>query len=153
MLHGGPLRIWSALTDPDHRRAWSPLVFLDDPSRLGDTECTFAIQGITRPIRTPARIDRFDKPHAFAWSCGIPYLFTLEERYELAGDDGGTRLTHSCTLRGRSPAVRGDDVAPPAIPDGRSDDRLATYLRWRVGQPARAINRQRVPFRCRRKAR
>ena len=34
-----------------------------------------------------------------------------------------------------------------------SDDRLATYLRWRVGQPARAINRQRVPFRCRRKAR
>jgi hypothetical protein len=46
MLHGGPLRIWSALTDPDHRRAWSPLVFLDDPSRLGDTECTFAIQGI-----------------------------------------------------------------------------------------------------------
>ena len=90
MLHGGPLRIWSALTDPDHRRAWSPLVFLDDPSRLGDTECTFAIQGITRPIRTPARIDRFDKPHAFAWSCGIPYLFTLEERYELAGDDGGT---------------------------------------------------------------
>jgi hypothetical protein len=26
-----------------------------------------------------------DKPHAFAWSCGIPYLFTLEERYELAG--------------------------------------------------------------------
>jgi hypothetical protein len=119
MLHGGPLRIWSAITDPDHRRAWSPLVFLDDPSRLGDTECTFAIQGITRPIRTPARIDRFDKPHAFAWSCGIPYLFTLEERYELAGNDGGTRLTHSCTLRGPLSAVRGDDVAPPAIPDGR----------------------------------
>jgi hypothetical protein len=34
-----------------------------------------------------------------------------------------------------------------------ADDRLATYLRWRVGQPARGINRQRVPFRCRRKAR
>ena len=41
MLHGGPLRIWSALTDPDHRRAWSPLVFLDDPSRLGDTSHGF----------------------------------------------------------------------------------------------------------------
>src|SRR3546814_9915140 len=68
MLHGGPLRIWSAITDPDHRRAWSPLVFLDNPCQLGETECTFAIQGITRPIRTPARVDQFDKPRAFAWS-------------------------------------------------------------------------------------
>ena len=34
-----------------------------------------------------------------------------------------------------------------------ADDRLATYLRWRVGQPAREINRQRVPSRYRRKAR
>ena len=137
MLHGGPLRIWSALTDPDHRRAWSPLVFLDDPSRLGDTECTFAIQGITRPIRTPARIDRFDKPHAFAWSCGIPYL-----------------LTHSCTLRGALSlpfaAMMLRRLRSLMV---ESDDRLATYLRWRVGQPARAINRQRVPFRYRRKAR
>src|SRR3546814_10411714 len=40
MLHGGPLRIWSAITDPDHRRAWSPLVFLDNPCQLGETECT-----------------------------------------------------------------------------------------------------------------
>jgi hypothetical protein len=47
-----------------------------------------------------ARVNQIDKPHAYAWSCGIPYLFTLEERYELAGDDGGTKLTHSCTLRG-----------------------------------------------------
>src|SRR3546814_16378726 len=81
---------------------WSSDVFSSDlnPCQLGETECTFAIQGITRPIRTPARVDQFDKPRAFAWSCGIPYLFTLEEQYELAGDDGGTRLTHSCTLRG-----------------------------------------------------
>src|SRR3546814_1317924 len=80
MLHGGPLRIWSAITDPDHRRAWSPLVFLDNPCQLGETECTFAIQGITRPIRTPARVAQFDKPRAFAWSCGLPYLFTLAGR-------------------------------------------------------------------------
>src|SRR3546814_8295236 len=88
MLPGGPLRICSAITDPDHRRAWSPLVFLDNPCQLGETECTFAIQGITRPIRPPARIDQFDKPRAFAWSCGIPYLFTLAERYALARDQG-----------------------------------------------------------------
>jgi hypothetical protein len=80
----------------DHRSGsssgLSPLVLLDDPCQLSTTECTFAIQGIAGPIRTPARVDQFDKPHAFAWSCGIPYLFTLEE-YELAGNDGGTRLT------------------------------------------------------------
>src|SRR3546814_808897 len=138
MLHGGPLRIWSAITDPDHRRAWSPLVFLDNPCQLGETECTFAIQGITRPIRTPARVDQFDKPRAFAWSCGIPYLFTLEERYELAGDDGGTRLTHSCTLRGALSLP----FAALMLRRLRSlmieaDARLATYLRWRVGQQDR----------------
>ena len=154
MLHGGPLRIWSAITDPDHRRAWSPLVFLDNPCQLGETECTFANQGITRPIRTPARVDQFDKPRAFAWSCCIPYLFTLEERYELAGDDGGTRLTHSCTLGGALSLP----FAAMMLRRLRSlmieaDDRLATYLRWRVGQPARGINRQRVPSRYRRKAR
>ncbi|MGO7251928.1 SRPBCC domain-containing protein, partial [Rhizobium brockwellii] len=77
---------------------------------------------------------------------GIPYLFTLEERYELAGDDGGTRLTHSCTLRGALSLP----FAAMMLRRLRSlmieaDDRLATYLRWRVGQPARGINRQRVP--------
>ena len=154
MLHGGPLRIWSVLTDPDHRQAWSPLAFLDNRSRLGDTECTFAIQGITRPIRTPAQVDQIDKPHAYAWSCGIPYLFTLEERYELAGDDRGTTLTHSCTLGGAL-------ALPFAAMMLRrlhslmveADDRLAAYLRWRVGQPTRGTNRQRVPSRYRRKTR
>src|SRR3546814_15674917 len=38
MLHGGPLRIWSAITDPDHRRAWSLLVFLANPCQLGDRQ-------------------------------------------------------------------------------------------------------------------
>src|SRR3546814_1763103 len=72
------------------------------PPRSTRTDTLFPYTTLfrSRPIRTPARVDRFDKPRAFAWSCGIPYLFTLEERYELAGDDGGTRLTHSCTLRG-----------------------------------------------------
>tara|TARA_R110002020_G_scaffold9632_5_gene37846 strand:+ start:841 stop:1305 length:465 start_codon:yes stop_codon:yes gene_type:complete len=154
MLHGGPLRIWSVLTDPDHRQAWSPLAFLDNRSRLGDTECTFAIQGITRPIRTPAQVDQIDKPHAYAWSCGIPYLFTLEERYELAGDDRGTKLTHSCTLGGALSlpfaAMMLRRLHSLMV---EADDRLAAYLRWRVGQPTRGTNRQRVPSRYRRKTR
>src|SRR3546814_14517891 len=85
MLHGGPLRNWSAITDPDHRRAWSPLVFLDNPCQLGETECTFAIPGITRPIQTPARVGQVDKPRCFAWACGIHTPFTLEGRDALAG--------------------------------------------------------------------
>ena len=107
------------------------------------------------PANSDASTDyRFDKPHAFAWSCGIPYLFTLEERYELAVDDGGTRLTHSCTLRGAlSLPFAAMMLRRMRSLMVESDDRLATYLRWRVGQPARAINRQRVPFRYRRKAR
>lgn len=100
MLHYGPLRIWSALTDPDPRRVWSPLGFPDGPCQLGDTECAFAIEDVTRRIWTPAQVAPSDKPHAFAWPCGIPNLFTLEQRRELAGDQGGTTLTHSSTLRG-----------------------------------------------------
>lgn len=142
-LHGSPLRIWSALTDGDHRRAWNPVIFLDDPSQPGVTECTFAIQGFSKPIRTPAQVDLFDKPHVFAWSCGIPYLFTLEERYELTGDNGGTQVTHSCTLRGAlSLPFAAIMLRRLRFLMVEADDRLATYLRWRVGQPARGINRQ-----------
>ena len=154
VLHGGPLRIWSALTDPDHRRAWSPLVRLDNPSSLGDTECTFPIRAITWPIRTPARVDQFDKPHAFAWSCGIPYLLTFEERYELAGDGGGTKVTHSCTLCGAlSLPFAAVMLRRLHFLMVEADDRLGTYLRWREGQPARGINRQRVSSRYGRKTR
>ena len=83
-----------------------------------------------------------------------PLPVHARERYELAGDDGGTRLTHSCTLRGALSLP----FAAMMLRRLRSlmieaDDRLATYLRWRVGQPTRGINRQRVPSRYRRKAR
>jgi len=153
MLQGGPLRVWSALTDRDHRRAWTPLVLLDNPCQLGDTECTFVIQGITRRVQGPARVDQFDKPHVYAWSCGIPYLFTFEERYELEGDDGGTKLTHSCTLRGAlSLPFAAMMLRRLNFLMAEADNRLAAYLRWRAGQPTQGINRQRVPFRYRRKA-
>src|SRR3546814_17237788 len=79
MLHGGPLRLWSAITDPDHRRAWSPLVFLDKPCQLGETAWTFAIHGIPRPIQTPPGVAQFANRRAFDWSRGTPYLVTPDK--------------------------------------------------------------------------
>lgn len=148
LLHGEPMRIWSALTDPDHRSAWRPLILLDNPARLGDTECTFVIEGWSQPIRSPGRIDLLDKPRAYAWSCGIPYLFRLEERYELTGDDGGTQVTHRCTLRG----ALSYPVAPLILRRLHwlmieADERLASYLRRQAGLPGRGISGQRVPVR------
>ncbi|MBB3880921.1 SRPBCC family protein [Sphingomonas pseudosanguinis] len=153
-LHGGPLRIWSALTDPGHRKAWSPLVLLDASDELGDTECAFAITGWSKPVRTPARVDRLDKPDSYAWSCGIPYLFEFEERFDLSGDDGGTQLTHTVTLRGALSYPMGTVMLRRLRTlMVEADDRLATYLRWRVGHSVRGTNRQRVPQRYRSEAR
>ena len=71
----------------------------------------------------------------------------------LTGDEGSMQVTHYCTLRGAFSYPfaammlrRLHDLMAEA------DDRLAAYLRWRVGQPVRGNNRQRVPDRYRRKA-
>jgi uncharacterized protein YndB with AHSA1/START domain len=119
VFHGPPLRIWSALIEPEHRQAWRPMIQLDDASQVGETQCTFAFPGWSRSVRSPAEVDHLDKPRAFAWSCGIPHVFMIEERFELQGDDGGTTVSHSCALRGLLAPDRRDGSASSA----RTDDR------------------------------
>lgn len=136
-LHGTPLRIWSALVDRDQRRAWGPLIELDATDRRGKTESSFFVNGWSRPLRTPASVDRLDKPRCFAWSCGLRFVFELEERFELSGDDGGTLMTHSVAVKGALGYLFASFML------GRlrllvieADERFATYLRWRVGRSA-----------------
>ncbi|CAM3049143.1 MULTISPECIES: SRPBCC family protein [Bacteria] len=154
VFHGPPLRIWSALIEPEHRQAWRPMIQLDDASQVGETQCTFAFPGWSRSVRSPAEVDHLDKPRAFAWSCGIPHVFMIEERFELQGDDGGTTVSHSCALRGLlSLPIAAMVLRRLRVLMIEADDRLAAYLHWRAGQAVRGADRRRIAQHYRRKVR
>jgi len=139
MLQGAPLRIWSALVDRDQRRAWRPLIEVDDPDRLGRTRCAFTVNGWSRAIRTGAVVEYLDKPRCFAWRCGLRFVLELEERFELEGDDGGARLTHSLTMKGAL-AYLFVSFLRARLHDllVETDGRFAGYLRWRFAHPVRS---------------
>ncbi len=154
VLQGAPVRVWTALTDPEQRRRWGPLVHLDDPSRLGPTICGFPVRRNGGFIRTDALIETLDKPSGFAWSSGLPWLYTFAERFEVNGDDGGTSLVHSVVIRGAFGWLVGPVVLArlrKALLD--SDERLASYLRARVTPPPVAPARGRRPERQKRRSR
>ncbi len=82
-----PARVWKALTDPEHLRAWAPF----DPDRnLGAVgTATLTTVGAPSPHVTETRVKRADAPKVleFNWG-GQDIRWELEPR-----GGGGTRLT------------------------------------------------------------
>jgi hypothetical protein len=131
-FHGPPHRIWSALTEPGQRTAWQPDIILKDP-RVDRTHCALFLARWLRPVRLTARIYEREWGEKLSWICGMPLLLSLEERFELLGDDGGTRLIHRLYVRGLLAWII------PLFPYGhlkrsiaQADRRLAQYLSWRA---------------------
>ncbi len=154
VIPGAPFRVWTALTDPERRAKWGPLVYLDHPSRLGATICGFPVRRNGGPIRMDAVITTLDRPGAFAWTSGLPWIYTFSEHFELNGDDGGTSMVHSVVVRG----ALGWLVGPVVLARLRkvmieSDERLARYLHARVTPPPATPIRGRRPERQKRRSR
>lgn len=82
-----PAKVWKALTDPEHLRAWAPF---DADRNLGAVgTATLSTVGAPTPQVSETRVTRADAPTALEFSWGGQHIrWELEP---LAG--GGTRLT------------------------------------------------------------
>lgn len=144
MLDSGPLRVWAALTDPDYREAWAPIVRLAYPDRVGPTACYLRVRDWERTIKGRAQVERLDKPRAFVWSWRVPLLLRFEERYELRSNGDATGIVHTCRWHGLLAWPLATALpAHLATLMTAADDRLARFLRWRAKHPAIGNDRQR----------
>jgi uncharacterized protein YndB with AHSA1/START domain len=82
-----PAKVWKALTEPEHLRAWAPF---DSDRNLGSVGiATLTTVGAPTPQTTEAQIKRADAPHVLEFNWGGQDI-----RWELeAASGGGTRLT------------------------------------------------------------
>jgi uncharacterized protein YndB with AHSA1/START domain len=91
-------KVWAALTDPGRLDRWAPFAAARDLSHPGDTTLTM----VDGPDRTDiaATVLRADAPALLEYTWGDDLL-----RWELAPDDGGTRLTlrHTFAKRDEAP--------------------------------------------------
>ena len=79
-LRHPPEKVWEALTDPAHLRAWAPFDTDGSLGTVGTVKLTWA--GAPTPIETP--VTRADAPKLLEYG---------DLRWELEPSGGGTRLT------------------------------------------------------------
>ncbi len=86
-LRHAPDKVWQALTDPAHLRAWAP--FEADRS-LGTAGSTVRLTtvGTPTPLVSETRVTRADPPRVLEYNWGEHDI-----RWELEATDLGTRLT------------------------------------------------------------
>ena len=86
-LRHAPDKVWQALTEPEHLRAWAPF---DADASLGRTGATVQLTtvGAPTPYASEARVTRADAPKLLEYNWGDKDL-----RWQLEDVDGGTRLT------------------------------------------------------------
>ncbi|RVT93100.1 SRPBCC family protein [Sphingomonas crocodyli] len=154
IIPGSPLRTWTALVDGGQRRAWHPIFQLTDPIEIGITQYKLRLHNWKKPPAGEASVDVLEKPKTFSWSCGLRFVLTVREIYELEEDGAGTYLTHSLEFRGILArlvvaAVRRNFAKMLA----ESDDRLSRYLRWRSAQTPHAAGKTKSSPRHGRKSR
>jgi hypothetical protein len=86
-----------------------------------------------KPLRVAAYIRERDPGRLLRWTCGMPFVLSLEERFELSGDDGGTCMIHGLRFRGvvawMIPFFVYDRIEQTVA---QADRRLAQYLWWRA---------------------
>jgi uncharacterized protein YndB with AHSA1/START domain len=79
-----PARVWEALTEPEHLRAWAPF----DPDRSLGAVGTVKLSTVGAPQVSESKVKRADAPKVLEFSWGEQDL-----RWELEAVGGGTRLT------------------------------------------------------------
>jgi uncharacterized protein YndB with AHSA1/START domain len=85
-LRHPPEKVWTAITDPEHLRAWAPF---DADRNLGSVG-TAMLTTVGAPSLhvTESKVKRADPPRALEYTWGDQNL-----RWELEPREGGTRLT------------------------------------------------------------
>ena len=85
-LHHPPVRVWQALTDPEHLREWAPF---DADRNLGSVgTAKLSTVGAPAPLVSEIHVKRADAPRALEYDWGGKDI-----RWELEPLSGGTRLT------------------------------------------------------------
>ncbi len=79
-LRHSPEKIWKALTEPEHLRAWAPFETDASLGAVGKVKLTW----VGAPAPQPATVTRADAPTLLEYD---------DTRWELEAIDGGTRLT------------------------------------------------------------
>jgi uncharacterized protein YndB with AHSA1/START domain len=94
-LRHPPERVWTALTEPDQLRAWSPYTADRSLARPGDATLTMFAGADEEADALPASVTRAEPPRLLEYTLGTDLL-----RWELEPRDPGTRLTLSHTVAG-----------------------------------------------------
>lgn len=85
-LRHPPARVWEALTEPEHLRAWAP--FDADRSLGAEGSVTLSTVGAPTPMVAEAHVTRAEAPRLLEYDWAGKEL-----RWELEPQGGGTRLT------------------------------------------------------------
>jgi uncharacterized protein YndB with AHSA1/START domain len=94
-LRHPPERVWTALTEPEQLRAWSPYTADRSLERPGDVTLTMFADADEEAEQLPASVTRAVPPRMLEYTLGTDIVLWELER---AGD--GTRLTLSHTVAG-----------------------------------------------------
>ena len=94
-LRHAPEHVWSALTEPDRLRAWSPYTADRSLARPGDVTITMFASAGEEADSMPASVIRAEPPRMLEYTLGADRL-----RWELEPSGAGTRLTLSHTVAG-----------------------------------------------------
>lgn len=132
-LKHSPSKVWTALTDPGHLKAWAPLDVDRDLASKGTAQMTMF--GITPPQSFATEIRLAEAPRLLEYTFGKDVV-----RWELEATDAGTRLTLRHTLDDATWAPKSAagwhmalDVAERALdghPMGRIAGRDARDFGW-----------------------
>jgi uncharacterized protein YndB with AHSA1/START domain len=84
-LHHPPEKVWEAITEPEHLRAWAPF---DADKSLGEAGATVKLTTLGAPKEhiTEITVSRAEKPHI------LEYQWSGNMRWQLEPSGTGTRL-------------------------------------------------------------
>jgi uncharacterized protein YndB with AHSA1/START domain len=96
--------VWSVVTDLEHYPAWTAALVFGGHAEA-DAPIVFTIQvpkdsGRVSLFRFDAKVLRFEPPHDFAWTCGVPGVLSLTFGFVLLPERGGTRIAHHVRAAG-----------------------------------------------------
>lgn len=86
ILHHSPGKVWTAITDPEHIKAWAPYEADRNLGSVGTANLTTA--GTPEPKPMATEIVRAEAPHVLEFSWAGQHMIWQLEPYE-----GGTKLT------------------------------------------------------------
>jgi len=86
-LHHPPEKVWRAITEPEHLRAWAPFDADGNLDTAGATRKLTTV-GAPTPHVTETTVTRADAPNLLEYNWG-----GFDMRWKLEPSDGGTRLT------------------------------------------------------------